>query len=237
MCIARIPALRLMLAATCALATGATFRLPGATASCVGNVTWNDVSYLATETTSDVPLGSRLATKARIPECNDTGTSPNPSPRSTARVRRAAGINPYVALLVDDGNRRTLYLAEGYLASVASHPAYPYLPHSTPASEGLTCARRSRNLGGTVMTLPLPGSDSLPLTTRSAPWLRGLISDGLVFGRLDPRTRLQLPVTHGLPHLTTGMRVEAAVSVCRKAGRRPALLIRTLHQVSNVRRP
>lgn len=209
-------------------------RVTTAEGACDGvRIAWHRALYVSSPTVTDVPGGPALATRAAELPCNDTLGRPAPAkPKPTLIVHRVPGVPTAAALLLAD-DRRTLSLAPGFFPDVPSHPAYRYLEHVTPTADGWSCEAARHTLGGKSGVV---ARGRVPLSVKSAPWLRGVIHDGLVVGRVDARTDLSgLRRRAGLPFARNGERLEAVVSVCRSGGRPIGLLIRSLRHAPRVR--
>jgi hypothetical protein len=166
----------------------------GATPSCASAVRWN----------GDVYFGNDL----RMPRAARVGTGVTPPCRSGDDPRRVAlhrlrGVDPTVAVAVA-GDDDTVFLAEGFLPQLASHPVHDAIERrSGPLLAPRRCSREFAESGTVTAVSPL--------------LLRSRRGEAAI--SLHARTRVTGFLRAGQPYLQRGDRITVRGRVCAERTR------------------
>jgi hypothetical protein len=170
-------------------------------ASCAATARWGGTLYIGSALTRDgkLQLGGRLG-RARIPACIDTDPPPPDERDRFDPIRRIRGVPP--ALGFYDTLTRTIFRAQGYFASLPSHPLHDLLfAGSEDDRRGARCRRPVRRRGRvTEITL---GSGFLLRSKGARMQLQ-----------VSERSQIHGFERHGHPYLQAGDRISVLVQRC-----------------------
>jgi hypothetical protein len=194
-------------------------------AACIGQLRWGGNVYLAAHFPIRVQPGQKLEVEGTAPTaCGDTGEPSSDPGEQPVGVRSIEGVDPQVALLVDDRaesesaqTREDVFFAEGYPVDVPSHPLFEEVEGARPEERERwpTCDPEVELKA--VVTQPPSVAFPLEIESLDAPEGKVPPLNGLV---IDSSTAITGLDERGTPRLLRGQEILIVVQQCHRGGLR-----------------